>query len=57
MNFSVSETPVMKGALTIDNIILALKYIDIHGYRETGGGVFLTRDFNSGNKFEISPGS
>ena len=57
MNFSVSETPVMQGALTIDNITLSLKSIDIHGYRETGGDVFLTRDFNSGNKIEISPGS
>jgi len=57
MNFSVSETPVMQGTLTIDNITLALKSIDIHGYRETGGDVFLTRDFNSGNIFEISPRS
>jgi hypothetical protein len=46
LNFSIDEKPVMNGMLTIDAISLGLKSIDINGYREIGGDVFLTRSFN-----------
>lgn len=55
LNFSIDEKPVMNGMLTIDAISLGLKSLDIHGYREIGGDVFLTRSFNPGYIYEISP--
>lgn len=55
LDFSIDEKPVMNGMLTIDAISLGLKSIDIHGYRETGGDVFLTRSFSPGNIYVIRP--
>ena len=55
LNFSIDEKPVMSGMLTIDAISLGLKSIDIHGYREVGGDVFLTRSFNPGDIYVIRP--
>ena len=55
LKFSIKDKPVMSDMLTIDNISLGLKSIDIHGYREIGGDVFLTRSFNPRDIYVIRP--
>ena len=55
LNFSIDEEPVINGMLIINTISLRLKSIDIHGYRETGGDVFLTRSFSPGDIHVIRP--
>lgn len=55
LNFLIDEKPVISGMLTIDAINLGLKSLDIRGYRETGGDVFLTRSFNPGDTYVIMP--
>lgn len=55
MNFSLNNEPIMGGSITIDEIGIGLRSIDIRGYREQGEDVFLTRDFQQGKTFLISP--
>jgi hypothetical protein len=55
MSYSVKEEPVMNGSVTIDYIGISLKSIDIRGYREQGGDVFLTRSYDEGKIFRIYP--
>ncbi len=53
LGMSISDKQAMGGALTIDLIKIKLNAIDIQGYRETGGNVFLTRSFKKGQTFTI----
>ncbi|MDY0202328.1 MAG: hypothetical protein RBR40_15215 [Tenuifilaceae bacterium] len=46
LNFSINNDPVLDGTITISEIGLGLKSIDIQGYREQGDDVFLTRNFD-----------
>ena len=55
LNFTISNEPILGGLLTIDEIGLGLKSIDIRGYREQGDDVFLTRSFEQGKHFVINP--
>lgn len=53
LQFSMAEDPIMDGAVTIDYVHLHLKSIDIHGYRELGEDVFLTRRINEDHRITI----
>lgn len=57
MKITVKNEPVLGGSITIDEIGLGLNSIDIRGYREQGGDVFLTRVFDEGKKFVVRPSS
>jgi hypothetical protein len=55
MNFTIMDEPILEGSIVIEEIGLGLKSISILGYREEGGDVFLTRKFDDGEFFKISP--
>lgn len=57
MNFSLNNEAIMGGSITIDEIGIGLRSIDIRGYREQGEDVFLTRNFEQGKIFVIKPSS
>ncbi|GAB1403678.1 hypothetical protein MASR1M74_08560 [Lentimicrobium sp.] len=57
LNFTLNKTPVLDGAITIDEIRLGLNSISISGYREEGGDVFLTRHIDKGKIFVVKPSS
>ncbi|MDY0201969.1 MAG: hypothetical protein RBR40_13385, partial [Tenuifilaceae bacterium] len=45
LGFSIKNDPILAGTITINEIGLGLKSIDIQGYREQGDDVFFTRNF------------
>ncbi|MDY0343258.1 MAG: hypothetical protein RBR28_06775 [Lentimicrobium sp.] len=55
LNFTIKDTPILGGSVVIDEIDLGLNSINISGYREEGGDVFLTRNFDKGKIFVIIP--
>ncbi len=55
LNFTIKNQPILDGSITIDEIGLGLKSIDIRGYREQGDDVFLNRDLDQGKFFVIKP--
>lgn len=55
LSFAVINEPIFDGALVIDELGLELNAINIQGYREQGNDVFLTRIFEQGKSFTISP--
>lgn len=55
MDFVINNEPILGGSVTIDEIVLSLKSIDMRGYRDLGDDVFLTRDFNEGKSFLLKP--
>ena len=55
LNFTIKNEPILDGSITIDEIGLGINSIDIHGYREQGEDVFLTRDFDQERFFAIKP--
>jgi len=57
LDLSIKNEPILGGSITIDEIVLGLKTIDIRGYREQGDDVFLTRNFDQGKNFILSPAS
>ncbi len=57
LNMSISKKPVMGGSLVIDEIKIRLNSVDIQGYRETGGDVFMTRPYKNGKSFRIISGA
>lgn len=57
MKITIKNEPVLGGSITIDEIGLGLNSIDIRGYREQGGDVFLTRVFDEGKNFVVRPAS
>ena len=50
---SISNKQAMDGSLTIDLIKIRLNSIDIQGYRETGGDIFMSRSFKKGKTFTV----
>ncbi len=57
LNMSISKKPVMGGTLVVDEIKIRLNSVDIQGYRETGGDVFMTRPYKKGKIFTIITGA
>lgn len=53
LNMSISKKPALGGSLVIDEIKIRLKSIEIQGYRETGGDVFMSRPYQKGKIFTI----
>ena len=57
LNFTIKNEDILGGTITIDEINLGLKSIDIHGYRKQGEDIFFTRNFPNGINFKIKPAS
>lgn len=57
LNFTIKNGPVLGGSIMVEEIGLGLNSINIHGYREEGGDVFLTRKFDDGKFFVVKPTS
>lgn len=55
LNFTINDAPILGGSVEIDEIGLGLNAISISGYREEGGDVFLTRNFDKRKTFVIKP--
>ena len=55
LDFTIKNEAILGGSITIDEVGLALNYIDIRGYRDQGDDVFLTRNFDQGKTFILSP--
>ncbi|PKP36273.1 MAG: hypothetical protein CVT98_08435 [Bacteroidetes bacterium HGW-Bacteroidetes-15] len=55
LNFTIKNEAILGGSITIDEISINLKSIDIRGYREQGDDVFLTRNFDQEKTFIIKP--
>lgn len=53
LTFSIKNDPILDGTITINEIELGLKSIDIQGYREQGDDVFLTRNFDNQRNIKL----